>query len=307
MYLVTGCAGFIGSNLCRYLLLVGEQVTGIDALKTGSNPRNLDGLDMKWDNRDVRRISDLVPIFKYKNITHVIHLAAQTHVDRSIDNSFTFWDTNVMGTRTLLDIAKGYEVQVFINQITDEVYGAKPIDEAHEGDVLRPTSPYPCSKAAQYYVGRSYYETWDMPVISTFPVNCYGPRQSPEKLIPKFVTKLLAGEKVPLMKSTYFQRDWLPVIDLCRALYIISKNGVAGEDYNIGADNHHTNIDLTYKLLDLCGRDKSYIELVPDRAVHDSRYAVSSDRIHALGWEIDNDFDEYLRFTVDWYQGKALG
>jgi len=303
MYLVTGCAGFIGSNLCHYLKGK-EQVIGIDALVEGSNLANLDGADIIFEQADVRSSRTMEEIFDRYAFTHVIHLAAMSHVDRSLTGDKIFWETNVLGTRNIMEQALAYQVKV-VNQITDEVYGAILEGEAFEGDKFYPTSPYPCSKVGQYWVGKSYYTTFGLPVVSTFPVNNYGPRQHPEKLIPCFITKLLKGKKVPLMVSTHFERDWLPVKDMAKALYLLSKEGVAGEDYNIGADRHHTNRMITDKLLELCGRDESYIEIVPDRVAHDARYAVNSDKIKALGFRLDHDFDEYLKETVDWYREET--
>lgn len=304
MYLVTGCAGFIGSNLVRKLLLKGEKVVGIDALKEGSDSNNLKGLDLEYFVNDILDEHVVDFIFEHYGVTKVIHLAAQTHVDRSLEGDKTFWETNVLGTRNLLSIAKARDVECFINQITDEVYGPIKYGYAPEGTPFNPTSPYPCSKASQYFVGKSYWETWKVPIISTFPVNCFGPYQYPEKIIPKFITRLMNNEKVPLMTSTSFQRDWLPVEDLCEALWMLSRSGEPGEDYNIGANNHCTNLELTRKLLDLCDKDESFIEIVPDRAAHDCRYAVNSNKIQKLGWESKNDFDEYLEQTVLWYQDQ---
>lgn len=307
MIIVTGCAGFIGSNLCIRLVEQGYQVHGIDGLSIGSNLNNLNSLlsldkefyFSKVDIRDEERLYKSLDIFNSNDC--IIHLAAETHVDRSITKDKSFWETNVVGTSNIMRWAVKNHVRV-INQITDEVYGERPDIPAQEGDLFYPTSPYPCSKMGQYYVGKSYWQTYNLPVISTFPVNCFGPRQAPEKIIPKFITHLLRGEKVPLMASTHFERDWLPVVNMCDALITLIERGQPGEDYNIGAFNHHTNIELTSKLLKLCNRDDSFIEIVPDRAAHDSRYAVTNDKIRALGWTLTESFDDYLAQTVEWYK-----
>jgi dTDP-glucose 4,6-dehydratase len=309
--LVTGAAGFIGSNLSHYLIKEGYRVTALDAFKTGSS------LDNIWDlnqnsafsiyNRDLVQEGDLVEIFEKHNIDTVIHLAAESHVDRSIESNLPFWETQVIGTQRLLEAAQQYgKIQCVINQITDEAYGEVPEDSAppKEGAKFEPNPFYAASKVAQYYVGQSFWKTYKLPVISTFPVNNYGPRQWPEKLIPKFVTLLLEGKKVPLMKSTHFQRDWLPVIDMAIALETIMLKGTPGESYNVGADNHCTNIQLTHKLLKLLDKDESSIEIVPDRATHDCRYAVDYSKLENLGWTVTQDFDEYLEYTVEWYKDK---
>lgn len=303
LILVTGAAGFIGSNLCHYLTSIGEEVIGLDGMFTGSNLKNLEGCNVKLPVVDLAEEWEVEDFFSKYPVTKIVHLAANSHVDRSISGDAEFWRSNVIGTSNLLRAAlRAGNVEVVVNQITDEYYGEKPSGEAREGDPPMPTSPYPCSKTAQYFVGRSFWTTFSLPVISTFPVNCYGPRQWPEKLIPKFVTNLIKGQKIPLMASTHFERDWIPVIDTCRALHLLLDKGVPGEDYNIGADRHHTNLQMTHKLLALCGRDDSYIELVDDRAAHDCRYAVNSDKIKALGFQLSRDFDDYLAETVSWYK-----
>jgi len=200
--------------------------------------------------------------------------------------------------------ALGHGVDLIINQITDEAYGEKPEGEAFEGDKFAPTSPYPCSKVSQYWVGRSFHTTYGLPVLSTFPVNCYGPRQYREKVIPKFIHSLTVLDKpVPLMASKHFQRDWLPIDDMCKAHQILLEKGIPGQDYNVGADCHKTNEELTSKILQLCNKDpEKYIEIVPDRKAHDCRYAVNCDKLKSLGWELTHTFDDYLQHTVEWYK-----
>ena len=314
MIVVTGAAGFIGSNLCIRLVEQGYQVYGIDALLAGSNLANLDPLmglgvefyNAKVDIRDEGHLHSTLDMFGPHEC--VIHLAAESHVDRSISGDKTFWETNVVGASNIMRWALKNNVKV-INQITDEVYGPKETGESFEGDCLLPTSPYAASKAAQYLVGDSYYKTYGLPVISTFPANTYGPRQHLEKLIPKFITKLLAGEQVPLMKSSHFVRDWLPVDDHCDALIHLMKHGSPGEGYNIPGLGLCTNLSITQKLLGLTGRDESAILEVPDRKAHDSRYCVNGDKIKTLGWKIKHNFITYLQDTVGWYKthGNSKG
>ena len=305
LILVTGSAGFIGSNLCHLLQEQGRNFIHLDGLFLEANPANLDGVKVPLIHCDLAIEREVEAVFRYYPITHVIHLAANSHVDRSISSDLPFWRSNVLGTSNLMRVARSSKrVEGIINQITDEFYGEIPNDHAPavEGQAPHPTSPYPCSKVGQYFVGRAFATTYGLPVISTFPVNAYGPRQNVEKLIPKFTTNLLQGEKVPLMASSHFERDWIPVIDMCRALLLLMDNGIIREDYNIGADRHHTNLEITQKLLKITGRDESYIETVPDRAAHDCRYAVDSAKIKSLGFALQNDFDDYLEHTVDWFR-----
>ena len=305
MLLITGSCGFIGSNLVHYLHEQGrDDVVCLDNLSIGSSLGRIAGIPgVRFHREDLTWAAGIEKIFMLYDITEVIHLAAASHVDRSISGDHPFWMTNVVGTANLLRACREHKVKKVIVQITDEFYGEKPPGTAAlEGDMPMPTSPYPCSKVGQYYVGRTYFQTYDLPVLFTFPVNCYGPRQHEEKLIPKFSTRLLQGKKVPLMASSHFERDWLPVIDMCRALELLLDKGEPGQDYNVGADNHHTNLQLTHKLLELTGRDENFIEVVPDRAAHDSRYAVNYDKLITLGYKPSQAFDEYLALTVDWYR-----
>ena len=302
--LVTGAAGFIGSNLLHLLQNLGFQnVVGIDDYSEGSNPENLDGVQYYIHPVNITKEKCVQEVFETEQPDYVVHLAAASHVDRSISGDKVFWETNVIGTGNVLRSCREHSVKKVIVQLTDEVYGEVPPGApwAKEGDIPKPTSPYPCSKTAQYYVGKSYFTTWGVPVVSTFPVNNFGPRQFKEKLIPKFIDNLLNGLKVPLMASTHFERDWLPVVDMCRALVLLLAKGVPGEDYNVGANNHHTNLEITKKLLTLCGRDESFIKIVPDRLAHDSRYAVNYDKIVELGYSPSERFDSYLAKTVEWY------
>lgn len=306
--LITGCAGFIGSNAIEYFLRQGHDIIGIDALSTGSNVDNFADIkdDFEFCKLDLRD-ADVVDAFvKSHDFDNVLHLAAESHVDRGLEDDTPFWTTQVLGTQNLLKsiVGKGGSLDMVINQLTDELYGEVLPNEpsAVEGQPFAPNPLYACAKTAQYYVGRGYYKTYGLPIVSTFPVNNFGPRQYEEKLIPKFTKLLLDDKRVPLMTSSQNQRDWLPVIDMCSAFDVLLDKGSAGEDYNVGADNHKTNAELTTYLLNLLGKDESYIETVPDRKTHDSRYAVNSNKIEKLGWSSDTDFHEYLKHTVEWYK-----
>jgi dTDP-glucose 4,6-dehydratase len=309
LILVTGSAGFIGSNLCHLLQEQGRDFIHLDGVFPEADLSNLDGVRVPLIRCDLAIEREVVSVFDSYPITQVIHLAANSHVDRSIYGDLPFWRSNVLGTSNLMRAALSHKMRIrsIINQITDEFYGEIPRDHAPavEGQAPHPTSPYPCSKTGQYFVGRSFLVTYGLPVISTFPVNAYGPRQNVEKLIPKFATNLLRGEKVPLMASSHFERDWIPVVDMCRAFLLLLDKGRLGEDYNIGADRHHTNLEITKKLLKITGRDESYIKTVPDRQAHDCRYAVDSAKIKSLGFTLQNDFDEYLEHTVAWFRAHV--
>ena len=310
-YLITGSAGFIGSNLCHHLIKQkNTRVIGIDNLSTGSAITympfiNKNGFSFVFcDIRDASTLHTIISEFK-PNI--VIHLAAASHVDRSITSPYLFWETNVLGTTTLLECCRNSNVGLFINQVSDEAFGPIPQGcESYEDNLFNPTSPYAGSKVAQYFVGKTYYETYGVPVISTFPSNTFGPRQWPEKLIPKFIIKLHRNEKVPLMKSINNERDWLSVDDHCRALIEISKHGMVGKRYNIGGNRLISNIEITNKLLKLMGKKEDMIEIVEDRLAHDSRYFVNTDKIEReIGWQPIDPFEDYLKKTVEWYIERA--
>jgi dTDP-glucose 4,6-dehydratase len=300
--LVTGCAGFIGSHLCDLLLNSQEKVIGIDNLSTGSDIKNLPKSSnfqfFQVDIEKKRKISEILHDFK---VEVIVHLAAASHVDRSISNPVDFVRTNVFGTTVLLNAAmRSRYLKLFVNQVTDEVFGPTTykVNETHP---LHPTSPYAASKASQCLIGHSFRDTYKMPIISTFPTNTFGPRQYPEKIIPKFIQKLLNGQKVPLMQSSHFSRDWLAVSDHVKALYFLIQQGKPGEDYCISGGNVFTNLNLTYNLLSLLNKSDDSIEIVPDRLSHDSSYLVDDYQIRSLGWKPKEDFKGYLKQTVEWY------
>lgn len=309
LILVTGAAGFIGSNLCHALIAQGDYVVGLDAMKVGSSYHNLgELLDCEFFDLvegDLASETQVSSCLRDMRFDVIYHLAAESHVDRSIVSDAHFWESNVIGTANLLRWAHKRGAKKIVNQITDEVYGPKEKGESFEGDPLRPTSPYAASKAAQYMVGRSYIETYGAPIIHTFPANTYGPRQYPEKLIPKFVSNLLNGGTVPLMKSSHFQRDWLAVDDHVRALVIAAQQGVPGQDYNIPGTGTVSNLEITQRLLGLTGRDESAIQEVPDRKAHDCRYCVNGDKMIQLGWRPLCTLDTYLPLTVQWYRDNG--
>lgn len=305
-YFVTGGAGFIGSNFVRRLLDQGVEVTNFDALTYAGVKATVDELDGYPNHRfvhgDVRSASDVETAIGGHDV--VVHFAAESHVDRSIDGPAEFLSTNVLGTGVLLDAAVRAEIPRFLHVSTDEVYGSVPVGFPDESSLLRPSSPYAASKASSDLLALSYTTTYDYPVIVTRCTNNFGAYQFPEKVIPLFVTNLMEGLRVPVYGDGSAERDWLHVEDHCAALEIVVDRGEGGTVYNIGADAQLSNFDLTQRLLELTGRDESFIEFVADRPGHDYRYAVDSSRIRSLGWEPSATLDSRLAETVDWYRNR---
>jgi dTDP-glucose 4,6-dehydratase len=307
-YLVTGGAGFIGSNFVRYVLAneSGSTVTNLDALTYAGVKATADELDriaghsfVLGDIRDAELVDRLMADHDV-----VVHFAAESHVDRSIEGPAVFLETNVVGTGVLVDAARRHQVPRFIHVSTDEVYGSIATGYAPEDAPLEPSSPYSASKAASDLVARSYAVTFDYPVIVTRCTNNYGPYQFPEKVIPLFVTNLLDDKRVPLYGDGRNERDWLYVEDHCSAIHLLVDQGQPGEIYNIGANEQLPNLELTKMILAGLGRDESWIEQVPDRLGHDLRYAVDSSKLRSLGWKPAHSFQERLTDTIDWYRDR---
>jgi dTDP-glucose 4,6-dehydratase len=302
---VTGAAGFIGSNYVRWLLANSDhEITVFDKLTYAGN---LDNIRDVLDDRRCRFVQgdicdhDIV-IGQMAGHDAVVHFAAESHVDRSIVDPYAFVTTNTFGTSVLCDVARQVGVERFLHISTDEVYGSIEHGSFVESDRLTPRSPYSAAKAGSDLIALSYHTTYGLPVVVTRCSNNYGPYQFPEKLIPLFTTNLLDGRRVPLMGDGGNVRDWIHVEDHNRAAQLVLERGSIGEIYNIGAHNEVTNRHITERLLELTGRDESYIEWVPDRLGHDRRYSVDVDKISALGWKLERDFDEGLAQTVDWYR-----
>jgi dTDP-glucose 4,6-dehydratase len=308
-YLITGGAGFIGSNFVRYVLAneADAEVTNLDALTYAGVPATVGELDelpnhtfVKGDIRDTALVDEIVPGHDV-----VVHFAAESHVDRSIEGPVTFLETNVVGTGVLVDAAYRHGVPRFVHVSTDEVYGSISQGFASEADPLDPSSPYSSSKAGSDLLVHSYGVTYGYDTIITRCTNNYGPYQFPEKVIPLFVTNLLQGRKVPLYGDGRNERDWLYVEDHCAAIHRLVDAGQARQIYNIGANAQLSNMTLTQTILDAFGHDETWIEYVPDRLGHDLRYAVDSDKIRALGWAPQHDFTERLQDTIDWYRSRT--
>jgi len=311
--LVTGAAGFIGSNFIRMLLQADEPVKliALDKLTYAGNLANLDPFlndsRLTFIRGDICDAPLLERLWPERGITHVVNFAAESHVDRSILASGPFVQTNVVGTQVLLDVARARGVDCFLQVSTDEVYGSLPENRPDlkftETTSLAPNSPYSASKAAADCLARSYYHTFDMPVLITRCSNNYGPYQFPEKLIPLFVTNLIEGKRVPLYGDGMHVRDWLHVEDHCQALWLALTRGKPGEVYNIGGDCQLTNRAITEIILREMGKSwDTSVDNVEDRPGHDRRYAIDAGKIERdLGWAPRRRFAEEIRATIAWY------
>lgn len=307
-YLVTGGAGFIGSNYIRHVFETEPDATvlNLDALTYAGVPSTVAELDDIGDHRftkaDIRDADQVDNLMAQADV--VVNFAAESHVDRSITGPSDFLTTNVVGTGVLIDAAFRHGVERYIQVSTDEVYGSIADGFAAEDAALRPSSPYSASKAAADLLVSSYAETFGYKAIITRCTNNFGPYQFPEKLIPLFATNLLDGLHVPLYGDGLNERDWLYVEDHCSAIQHLVQNGAPGEIYNIGADNQIRNIDIARTLLSKTGRDESHIRFVEDRPGHDRRYAVDSTKIRGLGWKPSKSFADRLDDTIDWYRRR---
>jgi dTDP-glucose 4,6-dehydratase len=312
--LVTGGAGFIGSNLVRFILenRPDDRVINLDGLTYAGNLESLADLvdDPRYefvhaDINDAEKLEGVMP-----RVDCVLHLAAESHVDRSIHDPSLFLRTNIIGTQVLLDSFKKHKGTDgrFVYVSTDEVYGELPLDDKSqlftESTPLKPNSPYAVSKTGGDMLARAYWHTYGMDVCITRCSNNFGPYQFPEKVIPLFVNNLIEGKSVPLYGDGSNVRDWLHVLDHCEAICRVLDDGTSGEAYNIGGNNERSNLELTKMLIDLCRRDESAIERVPDRLGHDKRYAIDASKIkRELGWEPTRSaWPEALEATVQWYK-----
>jgi len=307
---ITGAAGFIGSRLSELLVADAERlgyddVVLLDALTYSGRLENLEVVLRDSRVSFIRgSITDQLVTDEVLSCAHaVLHLAAESHVDRSITGARLFYETNVMGTQQLLESARAAGVERFVHVSTDEVYGSIESGSWPEDHLLEPNSPYSSSKAGSDLAALAYQRTYGLNVMVTRCSNNYGPRQFPEKLIPLFVTNLFDGVKVPLYGDGLNVRDWLFVDDHCRGLLAVLESGRPGEIYNIGGGTELTNREITSLLLELCGSDESMIEPVEDRLGHDRRYSVDWTKIREeLGYRPEVDFAEGLARTVKWYR-----
>jgi dTDP-glucose 4,6-dehydratase len=311
MLLVTGGCGFIGSAFIRHLLAtdLGLSIVNLDALTYAGNLANLKDVEKHPRYRFIKGdITDRDTVrAAMSGITDVIHFAAESHVDRSIQNSGPFVRTNVIGTQILLDAAREFKVTKYVQVSTDEVYGSLgPTGLFTEETPLHPNSPYSASKAAADLLVMAYQHTFHMPCVITRCSNNYGPYQFPEKLIPLFVSNLLADQQVPVYGDGQQVRDWIHVLDHARGVEAAWRKGVSGEVYNFGGKCEKANLDLTHLLLDLLGKPKSLIKYVADRPGHDRRYAIDCTKAEReLGWRPQVTFEQGLKDTIDWYKANG--
>lgn len=305
--LVTGGAGFIGSCFIRHMLNTypDYKIVNLDALTYAGNLENLydvkDNPNYEFINGDICD-KKLVPQL-VSGVDAVINFAAESHVDRSITGPEIFIETNIKGTVNLLQAAKAFNIERFIQISTDEVYGSLgKTGYFTEKTPLSPNSPYSASKASADMIVHAYYETYGLPTLITRCSNNYGPYQYPEKLIPFFISKLLKNEKVSVYGDGLNVRDWIYVYDHCSAIDTVLHKGKPGEIYNVGGHNEKTNIEITHLILEAMNKDESFIEHVEDRLGHDRRYAICNDKItNELGWKPSITFEEGILLTIDWY------
>ena len=318
--LVTGGCGFIGSNFVRHVLETRPDVriTNLDALTYSGNPENLAGVEghdryafIKGDITDGPLVRSLIA-----DCDAVVNFAAESHVDRSIQDASPFITSNVLGTQVLLQACRNAwgddgKAGRFLQVGTDEVYGSLPLDEPEalftETTPLDPSSPYSASKAAADMLAMAFQRTFGMDVLVTRCSNNYGPYQFPEKVIPLFVTNLMQGEQVPLYGDGKNVRDWLHVVDHCEAILAVLEGGRAGEVYNIGGNNERSNLELTHAILDIMGKGTDMIRPVADRLGHDRRYAIDASKMkNELGWQPSRSaWPKGLEETIRWYQDNA--
>lgn len=316
--LITGAAGFIGSNLTRMALeqLGAARVVAYDKLTYAGNLANLADLlegrgrsgRLTFVRGDICDADAVARVMDEHRITHILNLAAESHVDRSILASRPFVETNVLGTQTLLDVAKAKNVRRFLQVSTDEVYGSLPEDRADlkftEATPLAPSSPYSASKAAADCLAFAYFHTFGLPVLITRCGNNYGPYQFPEKLIPLFITNLMEDKPVPLYGDGGNIRDWIHVLDHCQAILRVLQAGRPGQTYNIGGNTELSNREVTTRVL--AAMDKPWegnVKLVTDRPGHDRRYAIDAAKLSKeLDWSPARGFSEGLAETISWYR-----
>jgi dTDP-glucose 4,6-dehydratase len=305
--LVTGGAGFIGSNFVRFALAnhADWRVTTLDKLTYAGRRENLQDVMTharhEFVHADICDAAVSAPLVERSNI--VVHFAAETHVDRSIMAAGAFIKTDVEGTFVLLEAARrAAALRRFVQISTDEVYGSVATGASREIDELKPRNPYSASKAGADRLAYSYWATYDVPVIVTRASNNYGPYQFPEKVIPLFVTNAIDDMPVPLYGDGRNVRDWLHVLDHCRAIDLLIDTASNGEAYNIGGGNDVMNVDLTHQILDGLDKPRSLIKPVPDRPGHDRRYCLDTTKLRSLGWSPQVPFGDGLRETIEWYR-----
>ena len=310
--LVTGGAGFIGSNFLFYLLdkHADYKILCLDSLTYAGNLSTLknimDNPNFRFIKGDITDRQLVYNLFEEEKFDIVVNFAAESHVDRSIENPGVFLNTNIIGTQVLLDACRKYSIQRFHQVSTDEVYGDLPLDRIElfftENTPIQTSSPYSASKAAADLLVQAYHRTFKVPVTISRCSNNYGPYHFPEKLIPLMISRALNNESLPVYGKGENVRDWLYVVDHCSAIDLIIHNGTIGEVYNIGGHNERTNLEVVKTILKELDKSESLITYVADRAGHDMRYAIDPTKIsNELGWLPTTSFDDGIKMTIQWY------
>lgn len=303
--LITGGAGFIGSEFVRQAVKNLFETVVVDKLTYAGDLERLKEVEdkIKFYKTDINNQEFLDYIFQKEKPDVVVHFAAESHVDRSILDPSIFIETNVKGTQILLDISKKYNIKLFINIATDEVYGELGENgQFYEDTPLIPNSPYSVSKASADMLGRAYYRTYGLPVITVRPSNNYGYWQYPEKLIPVVIIKALNNQPIPVYGKGENIREWLFVSDCAQAVFEIIQKGKVGEIYNVGSGQERRNIEVVKSILDILNKPYDLITFVKDRPGHDYRYSLNTEKIQReIGWKAKITFEEGIEKTVKWY------
>lgn len=310
--LITGGAGFIGANFIHYMInkYPEYKIVNLDLLTYAANLDNLKDIEnnknYKFVQGDISDVKFIDTLFNNEKFDIVINFAAESHVDKSINNPDEFMKSNILGTFVLLEASKKYNVKRYHQISTDEVYGDLPLDKKNilftEDTPLNPSSPYSTSKASADMLVKSYYRTYNMPVTISRCSNNYGPYQHTEKLIPLIITKCMKGEKIPVYGNGQNVRDWLHVYDHCSAIDKIIHQGNIGEVYNIGGHSEKSNIEVVKIILSLLKKSEDLITFVKDRAGHDLRYAIDSSKLESeLNWNRKYNFEDGISETVKWF------
>ncbi len=303
--LITGGAGFIGSECVRQAVRRGYSVVVLDKLTYAADLERLREVKGKYKfyKADIGNRKNVEEIIRREKLQAILHFAAETHVDRSIVNADPFLDTNIKGTKVLLDAAKKFRVPQFLHISTDEVYGEIEKGSFSEDSPLKPNSPYAASKAAADLLVKAYIRTYQIPAMIVRPSNNYGPWQYPEKLIPLAILRASGDQRVPVYAKGENTREWLFVSDCIKAILLVLERGRTGEVYNIGSGQEKKNIEVVKAILKKLSKPQSRIEFVKDRPGHDLRYSLHSDKMKRLGWKAQVNFKEGINRTVEWYAG----
>jgi dTDP-glucose 4,6-dehydratase len=304
--LITGGCGFIGSSVVRKFVDAGHDVHVFDTLTYSGFAEHIAGLNVKFTKGDLRRKDNIEYVFtNYGPFDLVVHVAAESSVDRSIETFEDFITTNVLGSAYLFEACRETEVPRVINFGTDEIFGHLPTNEGSftESTPLAPRNLYSASKAAQVMFANAFKETHKLPIINVCPSNCFGPRQLPEKLLPRAICLMMKEKPIPVYGTGLNVREWLFVEDLADAVLLLSEKGVIGETYNVGSNNERTNLDILHLMQNVAEMHMD-IEFIEDRKGHDFRYSVDFTKIKSLGWLPKTPLQDALKVTVGWYKNN---